>query len=222
MNKVFKIPACAGMTKKAAGMTRAAKVLFVAIVALAAMTLTACFGGSTSEPTRYYTLAVENINMPNAGDASGRLQVRKFTIDQAYQRNNIVYRESAYDFMFYDLDLWASRPEQMVAQVAAEYIVKSGLFASVDTRASSGKPDFELLGHIDAIEEIDEGSSQYARLSLKLTLQKPDADAPLWEKRFDERQSVSSREPRLVAEAISKLLGKYMEEAIAAIGSASK
>ena len=123
------------------------------------MTLTACFGGSTSEPTRYFTLAVENIDMPNAGEASGRLQVRKFTIDQAYQRNNIVYRESAYDFMFYDLDLWASRPEQMVAQVAAEYIVKSGLFASVDTRAS-GKPDFELLGHIDAIEEIDEGSSQ--------------------------------------------------------------
>ncbi len=179
--------------------------------ALAAMTLTACFGGSTSEPTRYFTLAVENIDMPNAGDASGRLQVR----------NNIVYRESAYDFMFYDLDLWASRPEQMVAQVASEYIVRSGLFASVDTRATT-KPDFELLGHIDAIEEIDEGSSQYARLSLRLTLQKPDSDAPLWEKRFDERQSVSSREPRLVAEAISKLLGKYMEEAVAAIGQAAK
>ena len=92
---------------------------FLTIAILAAMTLTACFGGSTSEPTRYYTLAVENIDMPTAGDASGRLQVRKFTIDQAYQRNNIVYRESAYDFMFYDLDLWASRPEQMVAQVAS-------------------------------------------------------------------------------------------------------
>ena len=121
--------------------------------------------------------------------------------------------------MFYDLDLWASRPEQMVAQVAAEYLEKSGIFQAVESRAS-GKPELELLGHIDAIEEIDEGSSQYARLSIKLTLQKPDSDAPLWEKRFDERQSVSSREPRLVAEAISKLLGKYMEEAIAAIPQA--
>ena len=123
--------------------------------------------------------------------------------------------------MFYDLDLWASRPEQMVAQVTAEYLEKSGIFQAVDTRAS-GKPELELLGHIDAIEEIDEGSSQYARLSIKLTLQKPDADAPLWEKRFDERQSVSSREPRLVAEAISKLLGKYMEEAVAAISQATQ
>ena len=194
---------------------------FLTAAVLAATTLTACFGGGTSEPTRYYTLAIENIDMPSAGNSSGRLQVRKFTIEPAYQRNNIVYRESAYDFMFYDLDLWASRPEQMVAQVAAEYIEKSGIFQAVESRAS-GKPELELLGHIDAIEEIDEGSSQYARLSLRLTLQKPDADAPLWEKRFDERQSVSSREPRLVAEAISKLLGKYMEEAIAAIGSASK
>lgn len=189
--------------------------------ALAAMTLTACFGGSTSEPTRYFTLAVENIDMPGTGNASGRLQVRKFTIENAYQRANIVYRESVYDFMFYDLDLWASRPEQMVAQVAAEYLEKSGIFQAVDTRATT-KPDFELLGHIDAIEEIDEGSSQYARLSIKLTLQKPDSDTPLWEKRFDERQSVSSREPRLVAEAISKLLGKYMEEAVAAISQATQ
>ena len=198
------------------------KITLILFTLALAFSLTACLGGGSSEPTKYYTIAVENISMPSAGTyADKRLQVRKFTIEPAYQRANIVYRESAYDFMFYDLDLWASRPEQMVAQVAAEYIVKSGLFASVDTRAS-GKPDFELLGHIDAIEEIDEGSNQYARLSLKLTLQKPDSDAPLWEKRFDERQSVSSREPRLVAEAISKLLGKYMEEALGAIASAGK
>ena len=198
------------------------KIILIAFAALLAFSLTACLGGGSGEPTKYYTIAVEKIQTPATNSYKDkRLQVRKFTIEPAYQRANIVYRESAYDFMFYDLDLWASRPEQMVAQVAAEYIAKSGLFASVDTRAS-GKPDFELLGHIDAIEEIDEGSSQYARLSLKLTLQKPDSDAPLWEKRFDERQSVSSREPRLVAEAISKLLGKYMEEALGAIAGAGK
>ena len=190
------------------------KIILIAFAALLAFSLTACLGGGSSEPTKYYTIAVEKIQTPATNSYKDkRLQVRKFTIEPAYQRANIVYRESAYDFMFYDLDLWASRPEQMVAQVAAEYIVKSGLFASVDTRAS-GKPDFELL--------VDEGSNQYARLSLKLTLQKPDSDAPLWEKRFDERQSVSSREPRLVAEAISKLLGKYMEEALGAIADAGK
>ena len=92
---------------------------FILLSAIA-LSLTACLGGGSSEPTRYYTIAVENIQSPAAGAyADKRLQVRKFTIEPAYQRTNIVYRESAYDFMFYDLDLWASRPEHMLAQVAS-------------------------------------------------------------------------------------------------------
>ena len=189
--------------------------------ALAAMTLTACFGGSTSEPTRYFTLAVENIDMPNAGDASGRLQVRKFTIEPAYQRANIVYRESAYDFMFYDLDLWASRPDHMVTQVVAEYAVKSGLFESVEIKGNS-KPAFEISGNISAIEEVDEGSSQYARLAIEISFRKVDSGAPLFEKRYEGKEPMDKREPRFMAEATSKLLAKFMEDALAGISEASQ
>lgn len=184
-----------------------------------ALSLTACLGGGSSEPTRYYTVAVENISMPSAGAfADKRLQVRKFSIEPAYQRTNIVYRESAYDFMFYDLDLWASRPEHMMAQVASEYITKSGLFKSVETKPT-GKPDFEFMGNIIAIEEVDEGSSQYARLAVQLTFRKTESDQAIWEKSFDEKLSMDNREPRTTAETISKLFGKYMEEALNEISS---
>lgn len=184
-----------------------------------ALSLTACLGGGSSEPTRYYTVAVENISMPSAGAfADKRLQVRKFSIEPAYQRTNIVYRESAYDFMFYDLDLWASRPEHMLAQVASEYITKSGLFKSVETKPT-GKPDFEFMGSIIAIEEVDEGSSQYARLAVQLTFRKTESDQAIWEKSFDEKLSMDNREPRTTAETISKLFGKYMEEALNEISS---
>lgn len=184
-----------------------------------ALSLTACLGGGSSEPTRYYTVAVENISMPSAGAfADKRLQVRKFSIEPAYQRTNIVYRESAYDFMFYDLDLWASRPEHMLAQVASEYITKSGLFKSVETKPT-GKPDFEFMGNIIAIEEVDEGSSQYARLAVQLTFRKTESDQAIWEKSFDEKLSMDNREPRTTAETISKLFGKYMEKALNEISS---
>ena len=190
------------------------------ILSAIALSLTACLGGGSSEPTKYYTIAVENIRMPStAAFADKRLQVRKFTIEPAYQRTNIVYRESAYDFMFYDLDLWASRPEHMLAQVASEYLNKSGIFKSVETK-TSGKPDFELLGNIVAIEEVDEGSSQYARLALQLTFRKTESDAALWEKTFDEKLSISNREPRTTAETISKLFGKFMAEALQEIAAA--
>ena len=186
---------------------------------LAALALTACFGGSTSEPTRYYMLAVEDISMPN-GNAKGKVQVRKFTVDPAYQKANIVYRESAYDFMFYDLDLWASRPDHMITQVVAEYAVKSNLFESVEIKGSS-KPDFEISGNVSAIEEVDEGSSQYARLAIEISFRKVDSDAPLFEKRYEGKQPMDKREPRAMAEATSKLLGKFVEDALANIAGAN-
>ena len=192
------------------------------ILSAIALTLTACLGGGSSEPTKYYTIAVESISMPSAAAfADKRLQVRKFTIEPAYQRTNIVYRESAYDFMFYDLDLWASRPEHMLAQVASEYLAKSNLFKSVETKAS-GKPDFELLGNIVAIEEVDEGSSQYARLAVQFTFRKTESDEALWEKSFDQKMSMGDREPRTTAETVSKLFGKIMEEAIQEIANSNR
>lgn len=195
------------------------KIILIAFAALLALSLTACLGGGSSEPTKYYTIAVEKIQTPATNSYKDkRLQVRKFTIEPTYQRVNIVYRESAYDFMFYDLDLWASRPEHMMAQVASEYLAKSGLFKSVDTKAN-GKPDYELLGNIVAIEEVDEGSSQYARLAMQLTFRKTESDQAIWEKSFDEKLSMGNREPRTTAETISKLFGKYMEEALSEISS---
>ena len=188
------------------------KILTSATILLAALTLTACFGGSTSEPSRYYMLAVEDISMPS-GNAKGKVQVRKFTVDPAYQKANIVYRESAYDFMFYDLDLWASRPDHMITQVVAEYAVKSGLFESVEIKGNS-KPAFEISGNISAIEEVDEGSSQYARLAIEISFRKVDSGAPLFEKRYEGKEPMDKREPRFMAEATSKLLGKFMEDAL--------
>ena len=191
-------------------MFKANRLLTVAAL-LSAFTLTGCLGGST-EPSRYYTVSAESISVAGA-TSDARIHVKKFTIDPAYQRTNIVYRESPYDFMFYDLDLWATRPEQMLTQVAGEYLIKSNMFKSVDLKPM-GKPDFELLGNVDAIEEIDEGSSQEAHLAVQLTFRKVGEDAPLWEKRYDERQSMSKRDAHSAAEALSKLYAKYMQDAL--------
>lgn len=184
------------------------KVLTAVLVSLVAGMMTACIGGGSSEPTRYYMVDVENIGTVGAGNASKTVQVRKFTIDPAYQRSNIVYRESAYTFMFYDLDLWASRPDQMLNKTAVKYIDQSGLFAK---GSKTAKPDYEILGNIDAIEEVDEGSSRYAHLDMTLTFRKTEG-APLFEKEDNERLTMDGSEPQHVAQSISKLYGQFMED----------
>ena len=193
----------------------------LAVLLLLSFALTGCFGGGTSEPTRYYTLAVENISAPKASEtlASKSVTVKKFTIDPAYQRSNIVYRESAYDFMFYDLDLWASRPEHMITRVVTEYVEKSKLFISV-IAAGGIMPDYELSGHIGAIEEVDEGSSQSAHLTISLTFKNVQSSAILWEDKCDKSRSTTSREPRVTAEALSKILAECMDDALKGIASA--
>lgn len=186
-----------------------------------ALSLTACLGGGSSEPTRYYTIAVENINHPSSEAFAGKnLLVRKFTIDQAYQRTNIVYRESAYDFMFYDLDLWASRPEHMITRVVSEYVEKSGMFQSV-VSGNGVMPEYELSGHINAIEEVDEGNSQAAHLALGFTFKNVKSNTMLWEGKCDKNRSTDSREPRVTAEAISKLLAECMADALQSIAKST-
>lgn len=184
-------------------------IAFVGILC-AALSLTACIGGGPVEPTRYYMLDVENVDAVGAGNASKTVQIRKFTIDPAYQRANIVYRESAYTFMFYDLDLWASRPDQMLLKVATKYVEQSGLFVT-SNGAKTSKPDYEILGKIDAIEEVDEGSDRYGHLNVTLTFRKTEGNS-LFEKEYDERLAMEGAEPQFVAKAVSKLYGKFMED----------
>lgn len=180
----------------------------IAVLLVSGM-LAGCLGGGSSEPTRYYVVDVEDIgSVGGSSNASKTVQIRKFSIDPAYQRSNIVYRESAYTFMFYDLDLWASRPDQMLLKTANKYVEQSGLFAK---GAKTAKPDYEIMGNIDAIEEIDEGSNRYAHLDITLSFRKTE-DAPLFEKEYDERLAMDGSEPQHVAMAISKLYGKFMED----------
>ena len=199
---------------------KATRFSSITLCLLLSVVFSACIGGGSQEPSRYYTLAVENTDMPKGSPSEKRILVRKFTIDQAYQRNNIVYRESAYDFSFYDFDLWASRPEQMIMQISAEYLSKSGIFSSVETK-NAGKPDFELSGNITAIEEVDENDSQYARLAMEISLRKVDSDSAIFNKRFDEKMPIEKREARHVAESISKLLAKIMADVLEEIASNS-
>ena len=69
---------------------------------------------------------------------------------------------------------------------------------------------------------MDEGSSQYARLAIEISFRKVDSGAPLFEKRYEGKEPMDKREPRFMAEATSKLLAKFVEDALAGISEASQ
>ena len=184
---------------------------------LSLLALSAC--STTSVQTRYYTLAAD-AQAKSSTATEFSLVVKKFSADPAYAHSNIVYRESPYDFMSYNNDLWATSPEYQITNVVAENIKQSGLFQKVEVRASA-IPDYELSGFVSAIEEVDlDSSDRYARVALELTFRDVQKDSVLWKKSYDEKEALAGNEPREIAKAASKLVNRYTQEAIDAMSSA--
>lgn len=187
------------------------KRIFPILCSACAMLLLACAGSSIQN--RYYTLAGETV--PKASQSLPyRLVVQKFAVDPAYAQQNIVYRESPYEFMSYGNDFWASSPERQVENLFAESFEKSGLFASVERRASE-IPDLELSGNLNALEEIDtDSSNSYARIAVELSLRNGKTGKTIWKRTFDDRQKLEGRAPVEVAKAASALVNRYAETAL--------
>lgn len=194
------------------------KKLFIACaIAAIAVSLTGCFG--SQKPMRYYTVVLPAGKAVADKPVPARILVKKASIDPAYRRNNIVYRESAYDFMFYNYSSWATRPEYLMEQAVSLRLEQSGLFQFVES-VPTAKPDYELSMHVIAVEEIDGDNGREAHLAMNMSFKKTDSDGDLWSRRFDSKKSYDGDDMREFATAISKLLEQYTETALQEIQQA--
>lgn len=187
------------------------KSLLTSALALSMFLLSACSSSATL--TRYYTLA-SDFSVKASKSYPYKVVVKKFTVDPAYNSSNIVYRESPYDFMAYNHDLWATSPAHQIANVFTEDLQKSGLFEKVEQRATE-MPDMEFTGFLMAIEEVDNDSTdRYARVAIELAFRDVKKDSTLWKKVYDEKEPLEGSEPREITKSASKLVNRYAEDAV--------
>ncbi len=189
------------------------KSLILSSLALSALLVSAC--SSTGTLTRYYTLAADS-SIRASKSYPYKLVVQKFTIDPAYNSSNIIYRESPYDFMSYNHDLWATAPDHQIVNVFTDDLKQSGLFEKVEQHASE-MPDYEITGHLLAIEEIDEGSNRFARVAIEISFRDVKKDSTLWKNSFDAKESLNGTEPREIAKSASKLVNRYAQTVISEV-----
>ncbi len=189
------------------------KFLKFSSLALLALLTFAC--SSSGVLTRYYTLAADS-KIQASKTYPHKVVVKKFTVDPAYNSSNIVYRESPYDFMSYNHDLWATAPDHQITNILTEDLKQSGLFEKVEQRASE-MPDYEITGHLISIEEVDEGSNRYARVAVEVSFRDVKKDSTLWMQTFDEKEALAGNEVREIAKSASKLVNRYAEAVISGI-----
>jgi ABC-type uncharacterized transport system auxiliary subunit len=134
------------------------------------------------------------------------LRLRPFEIEKAYSKSNIVYRKSPYELEYYGYRHWAVRPKDMLTDLIYTHLESINLVQNTVRRLDEkGKPDYELAGQIVSIEEYDSDDTWFAHLAIRMTLVRLSDGAVIYNKLFDQRKIVETRDPLYVVRTLSEL-----------------
>ena len=179
-------------------------------LALAGMLGAAC--GGNGQEIKHYRLAPQ-VQRAQAADQAQRpvLAIEYFTVDSAYDENQIAYRTDPYQVNYYYYHRWASTPGLMVADTMRQGYQATGLFESVTT-GGVARADVVLSGRIAAIEEVDVTEEKWlARLALELRLRDARTGTLLWSRIFEEEQPLDDRSPSGLAKGVSAAIARIVE-----------
>lgn len=150
---------------------------------------------------------------PNAYNCTFRL--REFDVEEAYTRPQIVYRQSPFQLRYYVYRVWAVKPERMVTDLIHKHILAANLVSNVVRRFDEGhKPDYEIGGMIEAIEEYDSDELWFAHIAMRINLIRIKDGRTMYSRRFDHRKRVFQHEPEYVVREMSALMEYIFTQAI--------
>ena len=115
------------------------------------------FGCAKVQIKQYYLLNYSPSSVRdrlNPGAYPCTIRLREFDIEEAYTQPQIVYRQSPFQLRYYVYRVWAVKPQRMITDLLHKHLLTANLVSSVVRRFDEGnKPDYEISGIIEAIEE---------------------------------------------------------------------
>ena len=181
-----------------------------------------CMGviiGCASIPIRHYYemnyLPASHWSRLNPSPYPCTIRVADFDIEQAYNRPEIVYRQSPFQLQYYYYRVWAVKPARMVTDLIYKHLIMAELASHAVRRYDeSPKPDYNLTGNIEAIEEYDSGELWFAHLAITMNLSRISDGSPIYTRRFDLRKRVYQHTPEYVIREMSSLMEYIMTQVI--------
>lgn len=143
------------------------------------------------------------------------IRLREFDIEEAYTQSQIVYRQSPFQLRYYVYRVWAVKPQRMVTDLLHKHLLIANLVRNVVRRFDEGnKPDYEISGIIEAIEEYDSDELWFAHTALRINLIRMKDGRIMYSRRFDQRKRVFQHEPEYVVREMSALMEYIFTQAI--------
>lgn len=135
------------------------------------------------------------------------IRLRDLEIEEAYARPQIVYRKSPFELRYYFYRVWAVKPTRMLTDLVQKHLASANLVSAVVRRFDEGyKPDYELSGMIEAIEEYDSEEIWFAHLAIRFKFTDLRDGKVLYNRRFDHRKRVYENDPEYVIKEMSAIL----------------
>ena len=144
------------------------------------------------------------------------IRLRDFNIEDAYNRPQIVFRQSPFELRYYYYRVWAVKPARMITDLVYKHLLSANLVSTIVRRfdESANQPDYELTGMIEAIDEYDSDELWFAHIALRLTLTRVSDGIIMYTRRFDLRKRVYEHKPENVIREMSSLMEFIMTQAV--------
>ena len=143
-----------------------------------------------------------------------KVQVQTMKIPRTFDRVSIVVRYSAHRLDYYRYNLWAIRPQITISDLIADHISRFGIFKNCQREFLEERPDYEIIGNIEAVEKFDHEQYTAAHLALKLYLRTYDGYENLLIHEFDRVEEMPVFQMELFAQKLSDILEEEVNQFI--------
>jgi len=172
------------------------------IVFMGAFVLAGC--GSVRYPTTYvlnFPPPVPKAAPHNA--ALGPVAIRELECPEYLCEGRIVYRSSPEEVGFYEYHRWAMNPRQAVTQYMVDGLQARTLFQRVALHERGAEAAYVLSGHIERLEEVDQGRNVGVVCTITAELLDTRTRAVVWSHTASETVAVEKRDIRGIVSSLS-------------------
>lgn len=195
---------------------RPAVTLMAVLALLAVLILTGC--GKPPAMINRYVLEYPPPVLARLSPLETGLQVKLFAVNRAINRTEMVYKENPYRTGIYWYNRWRANPGYLVTDYLTRDLRDSGLFEAVFSYDLSGPARFDLEGDVVEFQENDTPGFWHAALTLNVTLLDTDKEnlpeKVMFQRRYETREPMLTKDPQGLAEAMSRALQKLSRQII--------
>lgn len=167
-------------------------------------------GGKPQYEIEYYILDYQAPTLEKQAQLDGTIRFDRFTIDSAYNTQNMIFRTDNYSLDFLNYNRWAVNPADMVADNLLRDMQASGLFRAVFSHYTVEEVGFLLQGGIGEFFLRVEKNSKIAVISLQVTLKNSNQVKAnkriIFQNKYHHEELLTEQTPRGYCQAMSQAL----------------